>query len=134
MTSILGIYAIPAIKQQFIIVPSLDFFSNSSRREIETEERMKYLVHILQSKDRICTKVNSHWQTKIVPLEHFLKAILQHTPREKVLPNRSCDYPEELELIAINLLKNPQSFVENELHTPKVLSVIPAEDIIEVFI
>lgn len=134
MTSILVIYAIPSIKQQFIIVSSLDFFSNSSRREIETEERKKYLVHILQSKDRIYTKVNSRWQTKILLVEHFLEAILQHMPREKVLPNRSCDYPEELELIAINIMKTPQPLLEKSFYTPKVLNFVPQEDIIEVFI
>jgi hypothetical protein len=55
-------------------------------------------------------------------------------PRGKELPNQSFHNPVELELLSINLEKIPQSDLSRTLYTPKLLSDIPDDDIIEVFI
>ncbi len=50
-----------------------------------------------------------------------------------LLPLSSCD-PQDLEMLSINILKNLIESSVDTLSTPKVLSAIPEEDIIEVFI
>jgi hypothetical protein len=39
-----------------------------------------------------------------------------------------------MELLTINLSKNPQHLSENSFNTTKILNMLPSEDVIEVFI
>src|SRR5580692_9116243 len=105
MISIKGIYKIPSIKHVFFIVSSLRDFLDNSLTSQGNKTRMEYFGRILRSKDRMLPKANLQWTVKVVSEHDFLKAIKQHIPKGKVSPNRSSNNPEELELLAINLLK-----------------------------
>jgi hypothetical protein len=64
----------------------------------------------------------------------FLEAIKQWQPRRKESSSQSFDNPLALELLTMNLLKTPGDPVDCTFNTPKALSVIPRDDVIEVFI
>ena len=134
MLSIMGVYKIPAVRHVFIIVSSLHEFLDSLSLSEENKTRREYFERILRSIDRIRPKVSLQWTIKVVGVHDFLKAIKQRIPKGKVLPSQSSNNPEELELLAINLAKTRQSSPDRTFDTPKVLSAIPDDDIIEVFI
>ncbi len=134
MIKIKGIYKLPAVKHIFFIVSSLQEFSDGARSSKESKRRMEYFERILQSKDHTPPKVTPLWKLKVMCETDFLSALKQYNPTGRVSSNRSCHNPEDLELLAINLCKTPLSSPEKTFHTPKVLSVVPDEDIIEVFI
>lgn len=134
MTSIIATYRLPSVRHVFLIVsPPCDLLDSLSLSE-EIRLGREYFERIHRSKDRKRPKVNLRWTIKIVCIHDFLEAIKQHIPKGIVLPSQSSHNPEELELLTINLLKNHQSVLDRTFDTPKVLSAIPDEDIIEVFI
>lgn len=94
---------------------------------------MEYFEHILRSKDHTPPTVTRQWTLKVVSERDFLRVLEQRMPTAKESPSQSSYNPECLELIAINLLKTPEN-PSRSLNTPTVLSKIPDEDIIEVFI
>ena len=134
MTSIIGIYKLPSVRHVFFIVDPFSDFLDSLLLSEENRLKREYFERILRSKDRKCPKVNLQWKIKLMCVHDFLKCIKQHIPKGKVLPSQSSHNPEELELLTINLLKTHQSDLDRTFDTPKVLSAIPYEDIIEVFI
>lgn len=133
MTTIRGIYKIPAIKHTFLIVDSLEDVSDSTPLYRESKRRMAHFEHILRSKDRTCPKVALQWKWTLVEEQDFLRVLERSMPTKEVSSNQSCYSPEHLELLAINLLRTRDSLVFPH-DTPKVLSCVPDEDIIEVFI
>jgi len=130
----MGIYKLPTVRHVFFIVSSLHDFLDSLSLSEENRIRREYFERILRSKDRIRPKVSLQWTIKVVCVHDFLKAIKRRIPKGKVLPSQSSHNPEELELLTINLAKTHQSDLARTFDTPKVLSAIPDDDIIEVFI
>lgn len=133
MTTIRGIYKIPAIRHTFFIVNSFEEPSDSIQPYRESKRRMAHFEHILRSKDRRTPKVAQQWKWTVVEEQDFLRVLERSMPTKEVSSNQSCYSPDHLELLAINLLKTPDSLVFPH-DTPKVLSCVPDEDIIEVFI
>jgi hypothetical protein len=89
------------------------------------------IEHILLGKDHMPSKTGLKWTIKIVQEDDFLSSLQAQQSRMKVSTNQSLRNPEDMELLAINLLKTPESLSSN---SPKILSRIPDEDIIEVFV
>lgn len=134
MISIKAIYKLPAIKYVFFIASSESGLSKESKESPENRKRMEHFEHILQSKENIDPKECPRWKTKLICEKDFLLALKHKMPIEKVSPSQSFDNPESLELLAINPVKTPRNALVWPFNTPKVLSVVPDEDIIEVFI
>lgn len=134
MISIRAVYKIPELKHMFFIVEPLGSSYDCLKESLGSKKRREYIEQILRSKDRSIPKETQQWTLKIVPADDFLSAIEQNKPRELVSSNQSSQNPEKLELLAINLTKTPPNSSDWTLKTPKALSVIPDEDIIEVFI
>jgi len=124
---IIGIYKLPVIKHAFLIVSSLDEFSDSSQPSPESKRRMGYFGHILRSKENKKTKATLQWTLKVVSEKDFLTVLRQQHPKGLISSNQSSHDPEYLELLAINLLKTSKG-------ESKTLSLIPDDDVIEVFI
>lgn len=134
MISIKGIYKIPAARHAFFIVPSLDSFGEDIGSSQESKKRMEYFEHILQLKDHMPPKVIPRWKLKLMSEDDFLSALKQQIPTRQVSSNPSSHNPEDLELLAINLVETPENPLDWTFNTPKVLCAVPDEDIIEVFI
>ena len=95
---------------------------------------MEYFEHILQLKDHMPPKVIPRWKLKLMSEDDFLSALKQQIPTRQVSSNPSSHNPEDLELLAINLVETPENPLDWTFNTPKVLCAVPDEDIIEVFI
>jgi hypothetical protein len=134
MISVRGIYKIPQVRHIFFIVEPLDIPYDSLREQLSSKQKMEYFEHILRLKHHRTPKEAEQWTLKIVPADDFLSAIKQCNTKGQVSSNQSSHNPEELELLAINLVKTPPNSVHWTFNTPKVLSGVPDEDIIEVFI
>ena len=134
MTKIRGIYKIPAVNHTFFIVNSLEDFSDSTQTYRESKRRMAHFERILRSKDRTNLKEAQQWKLIIVEEQEFLRVIECSMPTKEVSSSQSRYNLKHLELLTINLLKTPVSPGDWTFSTPKKLSVIPEEDIIEVFI
>ncbi len=133
MTTLTGIYNLPAIKCAFFIVSFLEDVSGKQTSSPEHDKRIRQIEHILSSKNHTFPKASQLWKYIVVEQRDFLLALEQSMPREIGETNQSCYIPEHLELLTINLLKTPLDRLR-PYETPKVLSCIPDEDIIEVFI
>lgn len=129
-----GIYKLPVLKHAFIIVDSLEGLSDSLQPSQGHKKRMECFERILRSKDRSIPTDTQQWTLKIMSESDFVKVLEQHNPKGRVSSNQTSCNPEHLELLAINLLKAPEILSDWTLVSPKVLSSIPDEDIIEVFI
>ena len=129
-----GIYKLPAIKHTFLIWGSPDEDQTDRTMWIENRKRREYFEHILVSKDRMLPKEVLLWRLKVVSEDDFLSVIRQHTPTDQVSSSQSSQNPEMLELLAINLLRNPVHLPSEPCETTKFLCAVPDEDIIEVFI
>ena len=134
MIGIKGIYTIPNARHVFFIVSSLSKFSNNAKLLEKSKKRTEYFEHILHSKDHIVPRGHVLWTLKLVPENGFLQALTQQHTIRQVSTNPSFHNPEDMELLAINLLKSPLSYLDSAFNTPKILSNIADEDIIEVFI
>jgi hypothetical protein len=129
-----GIYKLPAIKHTFLIFASPDGDEQIDSRLKENRKRREYFEHILECKHHMLPKEVLLWRLKIVSEDDFLSVIRQHKTTDQVLSSQSSNYPEKLELLAINLLKTPVRLPSEPCETPKFLCNVPDEDIIEVFI
>lgn len=134
MISIRAVYKIPETRHVFFIVEPLDSTCDYLKESQGRKRRKEYFEHILRSKDHSTPKATQPWTLRIVPVDDFLSAIEQNTPRELISSNQSSQNPEKLELLAINLTKTFPNSSDWTLQTPKALCAIPDEDIIEVFI
>ena len=131
MIWVTAIYKLPVIKHIFLIVASDDGRPNlSSRNCIQKEE----FAGILRDKDREIDSPGSKWTTKLIHSDDFLSALEDQGNLRIDLSNPSFDSSEHMELLAINL--QPQKSCPDPLSmfTPKVLSRVPDEDIIEVMV
>ena len=129
MIVVKALYHLPAIRHLILVVPCVSITRDcpkqshlSSKQEIE---------HILLGKHHMPSKKSLKWTIKIVREDDFLSSLLAQQSRVKVCPNQSLRNPENMELLAINLVKTPESLSSN---TPKILSRVSDEDIIEVFV
>lgn len=129
-----GVYRLPFCRHSFIVVSSLEGFSDNSKQLKRNKKRMEYFGHILQSRDHKCPKLTLQWTHKLVSENDFLSVIQTHIPKELESSNQSFDNPVNLELLAINLVKIPDNPVDPSYSTPKVLSCVSNGDVIEVFI
>jgi hypothetical protein len=134
MTNLRGIYKIPSQRLAFLIVSVFPDFLDCCRESQASKKRMEYIGRTLRSKDRSTPKESQLWKLKVVSENDFLMAIKRYKPTRKESSNQSFDSPLALELLTMNLLKTPGDLVDWTFNTPKALSVIPNEDIIEVFI
>ena len=133
MTLLTGIYKLPAIKCAFFIVSTLADVSGKQTSSLEHDKRIRQIENILRSKDYTFPKASQLWKYIVIEQNDFLWVLEQSIPRKLGETNQSCYNPEHLELLAINLLKTPRD-LRRTYETPKVLSCILDEDIIEVFI
>lgn len=129
-----GIYKIPSQRIEFLIVSAFPDFLDCFRESHASKKRMEYIGRTLRSKDRRNPKGSQLWKLKVVSENDFLMAIKRYKPTRKESSNQSFDSPLVLELLTINLLKTPCDLVDWTFNTPKALSVISNDDIIEVFI
>ena len=127
-----AIYKLPQLKHMFFIVAPLEESSVIEQPLLGSKRKREYFERILRSKDHIGPREAQQWTLKIVSESDFSKVLEQHRPIGQELSNPSSHSPEYLELLAINLLKTPASSRASQ--NSKVLSVVPDEDIIEVFI
>lgn len=128
-----AIYRIPSIKHTFLIVGPHD---TPSLKHLELEQigvEEESLEHILRWKDHIGPKEALRWTQRVVSFEEFLEVVEKCTPIGRVSSIQSSRNPEDLELLAINLLKTPVSPSES-LDSSKYLGFVPDEDVLEVFI
>jgi len=134
MTNLRGIYKIPSQRLAFLIVSAFPDFLDCCRESQASKKRMEYIGHTLRSKDRSNPKAPQQWKLKVVSENDFLTAIKRCKPTRKESSSQSSDNPLALELLTMNLLKTPGDPVDWTFNTPKALSAIPNDDIIEVFI
>ena len=134
MTNLRAIYKIPSQRLAFLIVPTFPDFLDCCTESQANKKRMEYIGHTLRSKYRSNPKAPQLWKLKVVSENDFLTAIKRCKPTKKESSNQSFDSPLALELLTMNLLKTPCDLVDWTFNTPKALSVIPKEDIIEVFV
>ena len=134
MNNLRGIYKIPSQRLAFLIVSAFPDFLDCCIESQASKKRMEYIGRTLRSKDRSNPKAPQHWKLKVVCENDFLTAIKRYKPTRKESSSQSFDNPLALELLTMNLLKTPCDLVDWTFNTPKALSVIPNEDIIEVFI
>ncbi len=127
-----AIYKLPQIKHAFFIVAPLEEQSTTEVQLSGNKRKREYFEQILRCKDHSSPTETQQWTLKIVSESDFVKVLKQHMPKGLELSNPSSHSPELLELLAINLLKTPD--FTNVYQEQKVLSVVPEEDIIEVFI
>lgn len=127
-----AVYRLPAIRHLLFVVPFPDrkesYFPSLKRIQKKAE-----LEELLLSKDQALPKKSLKWTIKLVQEDDFLSSL--ESQRKKLLQetNLSSDIPQDLELLAINLLPTHSSSYESlSSVTPKILSQIPDEDIIEV--
>lgn len=134
MLLVKGIYKLPEIRHIFIVVPSASIANDNPKLLLRNKERREYFERTVLSKDRMTKLTSLKWTIRIIREDDFLMSVGELTKRPEVSSNPSFDNPESMELLAINLLKTPLSSPDLSLHTPKVLSKVLDEDIIEVFI
>lgn len=78
---------------------------------------------------------SQQWKVKLIHEDDFLMSLESLQSKLLESTNQPFRSPENMELLAINLVQTPRSSPETlSSITPKVLSRIPDEDIIEVFV
>lgn len=128
-------YSIPARKEILLIASyspntALDSPKPSEHRIGQKEE----IERIRRDTRRKLPKTDLKWTIRIIPEDDFLKSIPSLEYKNPATTNQSFDNSESMELLAINLLKTPRPSNDLSCNTPKILSKVPNEDIIEVFI
>lgn len=134
MTSINVIYNIPSIKHTFFLTSSLYDISNSSQAFQDSEKRKKCFENILKSKKNGSKNLENDWKYVLIEKNEFLQVLKACFSEWKIPSNLSYNCPEHLELLAINLLNFPDQLTMFPEDSTKILSCIPDEDVIEVFI
>jgi len=134
MMNLRGIYKIPSQRLAFLIVSVFPDFLDCCIESQEHKKRMGYIGRILRLKDRRRPRVSQQWKLKVVCENDFLTAIKRYKPKGIESSSQSFDSPLALEMLTINLLKTPGDPVDWTFNTPKALSAISNDDIIEVFI
>jgi len=132
MTKLTGIYKIPALKCIIFIFSSLEGVLGKRTSLIENEKRKQEIEHILRSKNCTPPIGLQLWKFVLFEQNDFLEILASKTPRKRADTNQTFCIPENLELLAINLLKTPKVCLDFDTH--KILSSVPDEDIIEAFI
>lgn len=131
MLSIKGIYTLPALKYVFFVISSFDECCDFFKEEEQIDKRRKYLERIIRLKNCDNVTINKKWTLQVIS-ESDLLSVIKHK-QGGVSSIQSSHFPDHLELLAMNLLK-PSKSSDSPFYTPKVLSRVPDEDIIEVFI
>lgn len=134
MIDIKAIYTVPSLKHAFFIMSSFEGSYNKYELLKESKKRMEYFEHILLMKGNIRPKDIPQWTLKVMNEGEFLLALAQQDPTGTISTSLSFENHKTLEQLVINTTKNLPNSSELTLKTPKFLSVIPDEDIIEVFI
>ena len=94
MISIRAVYKIPETRHVFFIVEPLDSTCDYLKESQGRKRRREYFEHILRSKDRSTPKATQPWTLRIVPVDDFLSAIEQNTPRELISSNTRHPIPD----------------------------------------
>jgi hypothetical protein len=129
-----AMYKLPHIKTVLFIVNSLEEFSKRVEKSKENKKTLEYSGNILESRYCKVQKSYQQWKVQLVTETDFQNLLNKNMPKDKGSSNQSFDNLQELELMALNLLQIPGCLDQNTLHTPKVLSAVPSDDIIEVII
>lgn len=131
---ITGIYKIPSIKHAFFVVSSLKNLFSDSEFYHECKRRMQYFDKILRLKERIYLCGNEKWNLKVISQRDFLSVLEKYMPLGQISNCNSCNFPESLELLSINLIKSRELSPSCSHDTLKGLCRVANEDIIEIFI
>jgi hypothetical protein len=115
-------------------LPSIDSSCDEDTESQGSKKRKQYLEHILRLKDHMLPKSTLLWKEETISENDFLTVLKRQCPKKPALSNQASRNPEDLELLAINLSKTLLHSPDWSFNTPKALSAIPEEDIIEVFI
>jgi len=128
-----AVYKLPELRQ-IILITSPCKIQDSPKLSRLHKQGKEVLEDIRNCKGRISPKRDQKWSIKVVLEEDFLQAIEGLQEIKLLGPNQSYDNSENMELLAINLLQTPSKSSDLSFNTPKILSKVPNEDIIEVFV
>jgi hypothetical protein len=135
MFSIRAIYRIPSQKSVFFVLSTPENSSdNPTLSSPCTERGKKRFDRILQDKNLEESKKCLKWTATILLESDFLVSLRKPEEIKEELSSPSFHNPVCMELLTINLSKNPQHPSETSFNTPKTLNMLPSEDIIEIFI
>jgi hypothetical protein len=130
-----AVYRLPAIRHLILVISHSSNWNGSSTPSIRSKKRREDLEHILLGKDRMPPIKSQQWKVKLIHEDDFLMSLESLQSKLLESTNQPFRSPENMELLAINLVQTPRSSPETlSSITPKVLSRIPDEDIIEVFV
>lgn len=135
MTLARGIYKIPSIKHIFFITQSRDeCFLEQDMHETKNKNNREYFERIIQQKRHKYPTEDQQWIIKSICEDDFLSAIKQQLPIETEQTNHSLYNSAEFEFLAINIEKTFESSIRSEAETRKDMGLVPADDLVEVFI
>lgn len=135
MTLARGIYKIPSIKHIFFITQSLDeCISGQDMHDSKNKKNKEYFERIIQKKRHKYPTEDQQWIIKSICEDDFLSAIKQLSTTEKEQTNHSLYNSSEFEFLAININKSFESSIKSGMETRKDMRIVPADDLIEVFI
>ena len=127
-------YTMPSLKHIFIVVYSLSSSSDNPKLLPRNRTSKEYFDCTVQSKLHEYNNTNIKWTIRTIHVDDFLSSIASLTSMPQSRSNLFFHSPECMELLTINLSKIPPSLLDLSLDTPKVLSKISEEDVIEIFI
>ena len=129
-----ALYRLPA-RKEILVIASFPYTDQNSPKLSELRKlRIESLEHTLKNKHCMRNNQDQQWTIRIIPEDDFLLSLSSQENIMQVTTNQPFRNSEDMELLAINLLKTPRSSTDLSYNTPKILSKVLDEDIIEVFI
>ena len=135
MFSIKAIYRFPQQKSVFFVLSTPESSSDNSTLSFPyTERGKKRFDRILREENLEKSKKCLKWTVTILLESDFLTCLRKSERIKEGSTSPSFRNPVCMELLTINLSKNPQHPSEDSFNTPRTLNMLPSEDVIEVFI
>lgn len=135
MIMVLAIYRIPSIKHLILVISHSSSWNDSSKLSDRNAQRIGDLENLLFEKHELPPEKRSLWKVKLIHIDDFLQSLENLLLRVLGATHKPLPDSENMELLAINLVKNPLTLREGlELASQKVLSNVNDEDEIQVFI
>lgn len=134
MVRIKAMYRIPSKKEFWLISSYQNTVQDSPKLSQDRTQEKERIEHIPRNILNMLPNKNLKWTIRIIPENDFLLSILSLECKTQAITNQSSDNSESMELLAINLLENPLPSNDLSYNTPKILSKVQDEDIIEVFL
>lgn len=124
-----GVYKIPSSRHVFFIAASPKPLNSNLSNE-QNKERIQWIVDILSKSKDSKTPIRSHkWKVRLIYEDDFFVA-MQLLQKDEMSVTKQTYRPDSLKFLAMNMIESQNS----DGNTLKVLSIIPDEDIIEIFI